>query len=54
MRGNSDVYDHRQVTRTAGRKGRRLVLPRAAAFWLVAAALFLLLFASGADRKSVV
>ena len=48
MRGNADVHDHRQVTRAASGHARRLVLPRAAAFWLVAAALFLLLFASGA------
>jgi MFS family permease len=48
MRGNADVADHRQVTRAAGRKGRRLVLPPAAAFWLAAGVLFLLFFAAAA------
>jgi len=48
MRGNADLHDHRQVTSSGSGKARRLVLPRAAAFWLVAAALFLMLFASGA------
>ena len=48
-RSGSDAEpDHRPVTRAASGHARRLVLPRAAAFWLVAAALFLLLFASGA------
>jgi MFS family permease len=46
--GRAGVYDDRQATRTASRLARRLVLPRAAAFRLVATALFLLLFASGA------
>jgi MFS family permease len=48
MRGNADVYDHRPVTRTSGRKGRRLVLPPTAAFWLVAGVLFVLFFAAAA------
>src|SRR5580700_2362008 len=47
MRGNVHVNDHRPVTGAGSGHARRLVLPRAAAFWLVAAALFLLLFASG-------
>ena len=48
MSGHPDVDDHQPVTRTASGNARRLVLPPAAAFWLVAAALFLMLFASGA------
>jgi MFS family permease len=48
MRGNADIYDHRQVTRTAGWKRRRLALPREAAFWLAAGVLFLLFFAAAA------
>jgi MFS family permease len=44
MRGNADIYDHR----TAGWKGRRLALPREAAFWLAAGVLFLLFFAAAA------
>src|ERR1700678_3778484 len=47
-RGSDAEPDHRPATRTASGNARRLVLPQAAAFWLVAAALFLLLFASGA------
>jgi MFS family permease len=48
VRGNADIYDHRQVTSTADWKGRRLVLPREAAFWLAAGVLFLLFFAAAA------
>ena len=44
--GSDADPDHRPMTAIGDE--RRLVLPRAAAFWLVAAALFLLLFASGA------
>jgi ABC-type transport system involved in multi-copper enzyme maturation permease subunit len=46
-RGSAAAPDRRPAARTASGNARRLVLSRAAAFWLVAAALFLLLFASG-------
>jgi MFS family permease len=46
--GNADVDDHRRVTRVASGSARRVVLSRAAGFWLAAGVLFLMLFASAA------
>ena len=40
--------DRRPALRAAGRPARRVTLPRAAAFWLVAGVLFLLFFAAAA------
>jgi hypothetical protein len=47
-RGTDAEPDHRQATSAASGQARRVVLSRAAGFWLVAAALFLMLFASAA------
>ena len=46
--GEEGGDDHRQMTGAAVGGERRVVLPRAAGFWLLAGALFLLLFASAA------
>jgi MFS family permease len=46
--GSDAEPDRREVTRAAGGNARRVVLPRAAAFWLVAGVLFLLFFAAAA------
>jgi len=45
---SADIRDDRQLTRSASANARRPVLPRAAAFWLVAGVLFLLFFAAAA------
>jgi Major Facilitator Superfamily len=48
MSRGADIRDHRPVTSSASGQARRPVLSRAAGFWLVAVALFLMLFASAA------